>query len=236
MFKRVKVLSLFVAISLVIATILPTNVSATEYIESAVNWGQRYSQEIAKDGYDVYKVVVPATMNVNLRVVDFYVGEHLDLYNGGFDCVIYDDSYNKINSFRMSSNSVYTTMLPEGTYYYHLENHANAGTKNTAVNYTIELYYSIATPVVTLKSLTKNTIDVQAKKGSDSIHGYEVRYRLSGGKWTTKKIEETGSLSTKLTKLKKGKYYSVQVRKYVESENGQKYFSKWSTIRKVKVK
>lgn len=77
---------------------------------------------------------------------------------------------------------------------------------------------------------------MQAKKGSDSIHGYEVRYRLSGKKWTTKKIEEIDNLNIKLKALKKGKYYSVQVRKFVESEDGQKYFSKWSTIRKVKVK
>ena len=88
MTKRVKILSLFAAISLVFTIVLSaTNVYATEYIESAVSWGQRYSQEIDVHGYDVYKVVVPATMNVNLRVVDFYVGEHEGLYNGGFDCV-----------------------------------------------------------------------------------------------------------------------------------------------------
>lgn len=196
MAREVKILSVFVAISLVFTTILSTaNVYATEYVESAVSWGERYSQEIDLHGYDVYKVVVPATMNVNLRVVDFYVGEHVGLYNGGFDCVIYDDSYNEISSFRMSSNRVYTTMLPEGTYYYNLENKTNH-----AINYTVELYYSIATPEVTIKSLNKNTIDVQAKKGSDSIHGYEVRYRLSGEKWTTKKIEEIDNLSIKLKK------------------------------------
>lgn len=231
MIKRVKILSLFVAISLVFTTILSaTNVYATEYIESAVNWGERYSQEIEGRGYDVYKVVVPATMSVNIRVVDCYWSE--DGKTTNLWCTIYDDSYNKVYDEIMYSNSVYTTMLPEGTYYYNIDN----TNSDNGRNYCIEFYYSIATPQVTINSLNKNTINLQAKKGSDSVHGYEVRYRLSGNKWTTKKVEETEDLSMKLTKLKKGKYYSVQVRKFVENEDGKKYFSNWSTIKKVKVK
>lgn len=228
--KRLCVMIL--AVSFVIASVIPSaNAFAVEYLDSTIVWGQRYSGIVTPNGYDVYKIAVPATMKVNIRNVNFKVATSGG-YNGGFDCEIYDDSYTIVKNYRISSASVQSVMLTEGTYFIHFINH----TGHYDVDYTFEFYYDIETPKVDLYSVNSGSLNVRANKGEDSIHGYEVRYRLSGKSWVKRNFEEIGDLNETIKGLKAGKYYAVQVRKYVENEEGKLFYSKWSAIKKIKIK
>lgn len=63
--------------------------------------------------------------------------------------------------------------------------------------------------------------------------GYEVQYSVN--KQFKKKTKKTGSsVSFTLKRLKKKTYY-IRVRAY-DMENGKKVYSKWSSVKKVKVK
>ena len=222
--KKKKFLGVLLACALTVGSIFSTaSVNAQEFVENPVKWGERQINKL--DGYDVYRVDVPAAMKVNLRCVECNGGEALN-----YD--IYDKDYNKVKGDRIYENGVNSITLPEGTYYYHFSPYYDGGIDG----YAIEFYYSISTPELTLKSLNSKAVTVMAKKGEEDVHGYEVRYRLSGKSWTTKKVEEISNLNLKLSNLKAKKYYAVQVRSYIENAEGQKYFSKWSAIKKVKVK
>ncbi len=227
--KKNKMLGLLLAAALVIGSISTTvNAKATEFVENPVKWEERQINKLDANGYDVYKVEVPAAMKVNLRCV-----ECSKKYSwGGLSYTIYDKDYNKVTSSSIDENEVNSITLSEGTYYYHFSPYNDGGIDG----YAIEFYYSISTPELTLKSLNSKAITVMAKKGEEDVHGYEVRYRLSGKSWTTKKVEEISNLNLKLSNLKAKKYYAVQVRSYIENATGQNYFSKWSAIKKVKVK
>ncbi len=64
--------------------------------------------------------------------------------------------------------------------------------------------------------------------------GYEVSCKT--GKKTVKKIVKgAGKVSVKIGKLKKGKKYTVKVRAW-KTVNGKKYYGKWSSAKKAKVK
>jgi hypothetical protein len=82
----------------------------------------------------------------------------------------------------------------------------------------------------------KKQIKVTWKKSdAKDVSGYEVRYRIAGKKWVTKKI---GAKTTSLTikKLKPGKKYEVRVRALKKS-GGKTAYGAWSkTIKSGKVK
>jgi hypothetical protein len=68
------------------------------------------------------------------------------------------------------------------------------------------------------------------------VKGYQVQYSLSKDfKKSTKKKNLT---KTKLTlkKMKKKKTYYIRVRSYVKDSNNKKVYSKWSKVKKVKIK
>jgi hypothetical protein len=75
----------------------------------------------------------------------------------------------------------------------------------------------------------KKQIKATWKKVSGTTK-YEVRYRVKGSsKWKTKSV--SGKInSLKITKLKKGKTYQVQVRSY-KTVSKAKYYSEWSKVK-----
>ncbi len=92
-----------------------------------------------------------------------------------------------------------------------------------------------ATSITSLKNSAKKTVTVKWKKaGSGS--GYQIQYGLkknmNGAKTlTVKKLKPT---SAKIKNLKKGKTYYVRIRVYKTVKN-RKIYSKWSSVKKVKV-
>ena len=79
----------------------------------------------------------------------------------------------------------------------------------------------------------------QGKKMSNStISGYEIQYSLnksfkSGNK--TLKVKGYAKTSAKVKKLKSGKKYYFRIRTF-KNVSGDPYYSKWSKVKKVKVK
>ena len=59
--------------------------------------------------------------------------------------------------------------------------------------------------------------------------------KKSGGFKTVKTITKGSTVTYKNTKLKSGKTYYYKVRAYVKINN-TKYYSKWSTVKSIKVK
>ena len=78
-------------------------------------------------------------------------------------------------------------------------------------------------------------ITVTASKAPASFGGtkYQLAYKLKGSsKW---KYKTTSKKTITVSKLKKGKKYTVRIRT-MNSTNGQKYYGKWSKSKTVKVK
>lgn len=90
-----------------------------------------------------------------------------------------------------------------------------------------------------IKSLKagKKSITVKWKKQNKQVSGFQVRWSakatMKGCK--SKLVKGKGKTSYKVTKLKSGKKYYVQVRSY-KTVAGKKYYSEWSKAKKVKVK
>jgi uncharacterized protein YukE len=113
------------------------------------------------------------------------------------------------------------------------------------LNYKGEAIYGIATKAsITPKVTVKKSAVKSLKKGSKSFKvkwkkvsgasGYQISYKT--GKKTVKKTVNGGNKkSLKVKNLKSGKKYTVKVRTWMKV-NGKKYYSKWSAVRKVKVK
>ena len=105
-----------------------------------------------------------------------------------------------------------------------------------------EVGFTIKPAKVTLKSVTpgkkKLTVTIknhnlQKKSGAKY---YQVKYRIKGKKWQTKKVKVSSGSKIVLKKLKKGKKYQVKVRAYVPSKQFDLYgsFSKTKTSKKIK--
>lgn len=93
----------------------------------------------------------------------------------------------------------------------------------------------LARPTMKTLKAGKRTVKVtwKAKKG---VGGYQVR--LSADKSfkenvTTQKAKGAKTTTLKLTKLRPGTRYYVQVRTY-KKQDGETYYSKWSTVKTVK--
>ena len=96
-------------------------------------------------------------------------------------------------------------------------------------------------PVITAPASAKKSFTAKWKKLSKAnqkkVHGVEVQYALNS-KFTKKPVIKTAGktkTSLKLKGLKSKKYYWVRVRTYRKSA-GNKYYSKWSKVKRVKVK
>ena len=90
------------------------------------------------------------------------------------------------------------------------------------------------------KPVIKSAVNKKGKKikvtwGAQSgVTGYQVRYQ-TGKTVKTAKVKKPAAVTKTLTKLKKGKTYTIKVRSYKTSA-GSTTYSKWSKAKKVKVK
>jgi len=95
-------------------------------------------------------------------------------------------------------------------------------------------YGSPSTKITKLNS-SKKAITIKWSKKSCS--GYQIRYstknNMKGAKTTS--IKNAKTISRKITKLKSGKEYYVQIRTY-RMVSGKKYYSAWNSIKSVKSK
>ena len=89
-----------------------------------------------------------------------------------------------------------------------------------------------------LKSVkNKKTRKLVAKwKKVKGAKGYQIQYALNKKFTKTKKAKFTRKTSITLKKLKKKKTYYVRVRAFKLNAKGKKVYSKWSKIKKLKIK
>lgn len=114
---------------------------------------------------------------------------------------------------------------------------ANVGNTTTKTNTKIKITNPSAVKLVSVKNLKGKKAKVVWKKNLRS-NGYQIQYAIkknfkSGLKNTT--IKKNKTTSTTLKKLKKKKTYYVRVRTY-KTVSGKNYYSKWSNVKKVKIK
>ena len=83
-----------------------------------------------------------------------------------------------------------------------------------------------------LTSSAKKKLKVKWTKSAGKVTGYQIAYRVKGGKW---KYVTVKSNSKTLAKLKSGKTYQVKVRAY-KTIGGKKVYGSWSKVKSKKVK
>ena len=156
---------------------------------------------------------------------------------------VYSGNYNKptvtlYNSKKQAVNTNFYTV----TY----SNNKNVGTAKATIK--LQNGYSgsfVVNFVINPKSTTISSVSgiskgftVKWKKQATQTNGYEVQYATNSGftsgagKVT---ITKNSTVSAKKTKLKAKKYYYVRVRTY-KTVSGKKYYSSWSSYKKVKTK
>lgn len=100
-------------------------------------------------------------------------------------------------------------------------------------------YFTIKPKSTAISSLTKDSkaFTVKWKKCTTQTSGYEIRYSTSSSMTDAKKklVSGTSTTSKKITGLKAGTKYYVQVRTY-KTVNGTKYYSSWCTKKSVTTK
>ena len=89
--------------------------------------------------------------------------------------------------------------------------------------------------IASVKNNKSKTIKIVWKKVKD-CKGYEIQYALNKKFTKSKKNKLTTKLALSVKKLKVGKTYYVRVRAYNTDTNGNKYYGKWSKVKKVKIK
>ena len=144
------------------------------------------------------------------------------------------DKYVYLGSTQGNVNSYYISGIPEGSY---------NKFKVSAVVLGVEgaksaVYKEVNTPkkvkIKLAKSTKKKKITYKWKKVNCT--GYQYQWSTSKNfkkNYLTKTTKNT-SVTIKTSKSKKT--YYVRVRAYVKHPNGTKYYGKWSTVKKVKVK
>ena len=89
-----------------------------------------------------------------------------------------------------------------------------------------------AKPSIIVLKAGKKKVTLKFKKTSVKNMKYEIAYRKGSGKWQTVKVSASSKTIGKLTSKKS---YSFRVRGY-KTINGNTYYTKWSGIKRIKVK
>lgn len=155
---------------------------------------------------------------------------YYNIYKYDFDT----DEYAYLGSTQGNVNSYYISGLPEGSY---------NKFKVSAVVLGVEgaksaVYKEVNTPKKVKIKLAKSTKQkkIAYKWKKVNCTGYQYQWSTSKNfkkNYLTKTTKNT-SVTIKTSKGKKT--YYVRVRAYVKHPNGTKYYGKWSTVKKVKVK
>lgn len=97
---------------------------------------------------------------------------------------------------------------------------------------------SVSKPAIkNVKNAKGKKAVVTLKKEVKNADGYQIRYSLKKTMKAAKniKIKKASTLTATIKKLKKGKTYYIQARAY-KSADGTTVYSKWSSMKKVKIK
>lgn len=102
------------------------------------------------------------------------------------------------------------------------------------------VYFTIVpkgTTIKSLKSPKSKTVTVKWNKQSSSTTGYQIQYSQKSNYKSSKTVSigKNSTTSKSLTKLSRKKYYYVRIRTY-KTVGKTKYYSDWSSSKKVRVK
>jgi hypothetical protein len=211
-----------------------TDMSKNDSIATATSYklGKKVNAQLAcNDEQDVYKFTVSKAGYVNLTLTNNLKSVDFSIIDG-----VGEISYSMSN-VGMGKNK-YKYFVTEGTYYLTVKR-KSTDTGYTGA-YTISTSYSaIPKPTLkTAKNVSKKSLKLTWSKKS-GITGYQVQIATSknfkkGKKTYTYEGNTIGN--AKIKKLKKKTTYYVRVRTYVSAGNGQKYYSAWSSVKKVTIK
>ena len=218
-----KIIGLCLALIMVLS-IIPNTVADAETVDyTAENLMTNVEYAGKLDDTVMFKFQAPATMKVNFRSKGYT-----------HNITLYDSNWDKIDATSVYGNETVSYYVNEGEIYYFELERFLAGDDQ----YCFEICYVLDRPTISAKSLKNNKMLILSQNGNkrESIDGYEIRYRTSGKKWKSQKVETINSLKKEISGLSKGKVYTVQIRKYVENYNNKFYYSKWSEKVKVTLK
>ncbi len=144
------------------------------------------------------------------------------------------DSYNHIASTDGNVNNIKISKLPEGTYFRF---------KVTAVANGKEGSRSEPCKVVTNPRKVQTKLATSSKKKKITFKwkkttgtGYQYQWSTSKNFKTNYLTKTTKKTNVTISTSQSKKTYYVRVRAYKTHSNGTKYYGKWSTVKKVKVK
>lgn len=144
------------------------------------------------------------------------------------------DKYVKVGTTAGNVNTFKVTGLPEGSYF-RFKITAVVGGKEGARS---EPYKVVTNPRKVQTKLAKSTkkrkITFKWKKTTGT--GYQYQWSTSKNFKKNYLTKTTKKTSVTISTSKSRKTYYVRVRAYKTHSNGTKYYGKWSTVKKVKVK
>ncbi|MCR5428712.1 MAG: fibronectin type III domain-containing protein [Lachnospiraceae bacterium] len=237
--KTVKKLCSLILILALCVCLLPVwQTEAADFSDEPIIYDVTYTGKLPEyRAEDTYLLSVPSSGTVSIS--GHFVGggsSYLNIYTIDGAAVkrdIYlDGKYNGVKY----EDDVLTIALEPGKYIVKAVNYSEYVQDPYAeYSYTFSFSFDSSTNAK-VSSPKKGALKVTAPKGT-KIDGFEVRYRISGDKsWKTVTVETKKNLNKTFKKLKAGKNYEVQTRKYVSDEYGYKYYSNWTEIQKVTIK
>ena len=155
---------------------------------------------------------------------------YYNIYKYDFD----NDEYVYLGSTQGNVNSYYISGLPEGSYNKFKVSAVVLGVEGAKSAVYKEVNAPKKVKIKLAKSTKQKKITYKWKKVNCT--GYQYQWSTSKNfkkNYLTKTTKNT-SVTIKTSKSKKT--YYVRVRAYVKHPNGTKYYGKWSTVKKVKVK
>lgn len=143
----------------------------------------------------------------------------------------------KTVSVQGNKNLSKTIAVTPGSYKVQVRSYYTTGGKNyySAWSSSKSVSCTMKTPAsVKVTNSSSKALKITAKK-SETITGYNIRYKKGSGSWKTVTVKGNKNLNRKIKGLKKGSTYKVQVRTYC-TISGKNYPSSWSTTKTVKIK
>ena len=178
---------------------------------------------------DVYQLVMKKSQVLKLNVTNRTNSIYVNIVN----------TNNTVNQKIKIEDKAGTIKLfcPAGTYYITMSRYANNGV------YTISASASDipTTKISKVKNVQGKYMSVKYKlKSTEDVAGYQIQYstnkKFKKGKKNVYITNSNYLKSTYTFYVGKKKTYYVRMRTYVEDNRGDRYYSKWSSAKKVKIK